>query len=329
MTPTTPKSVRARTLGHGGPSVTPVGFGAMGMSWAYTEATPDLRSYADVLRAAARHAADLDAPVLVDTADLYGPFTNERLVGATLAGRNDVVIATKGGLVVDDASAWAIHRDGRPEHLSAAVEGSLQRLAVDVLDLYYLHRVDDGLPLSEQWGALSDLVHQGKIRRLGLSEVTIEQVTEAHGQHPVSAVQSELSLWTRDHLPVVDWCRTNGAAFVAYAPLGRGYLTGRFTTATPLPAWDLRSVNPRFRVEARSANERVLRVIRAVAVRRDASPAQVALAWVLAQGDHVIPIPGTKRHDRLVENTAAARLRLTDIDLAELDALPPPFGDRS
>ena len=313
-----------RSLGAGGPLVGAIGFGAMGMSWAYTDPVPDTDRYLRVLR----HAIELGA-TLIDTADLYGPHTNEQLVGRALRGRRDeVVLATKGGLVADDPAAWAIRRDGRPEHLRAALDASLRRLGVGHVDLYYLHRVDETVQLAEQWGTLADLVAAGKTRRIGLSEVTVDQLNLAHAQYPVASVQSELSLWTREHAPVLAWCAEHGAAFTAYAPLGRGYLTGSLTPATSFPNTDFRASNPRFTPDARRANEQLLAAVRSVAARHGATPAQIALAWVLAQGQHVIPIPGTKRLERVEENLAAGALQLTADDLADLDALPEPAGNR-
>lgn len=190
-----------RRLGVDGPVVGAIGFGAMGMSWAYTDPDPDLDGYVRVIRAAVEHGA-----TLIDTADLYGPFTNEQLVGRAVAGcRDQVVLATKGGLVAEDPARWAIRRDGRPEHLRAALDASLRRLGVEYVDLYHLHRVDETIPLAEQWGALTDLVAAGKVRHIGLSEVTLDQLAAAHAQHPVTRVQSELSLWTREHLSVAAW----------------------------------------------------------------------------------------------------------------------------
>jgi len=237
------------------------------------------------------------------------------------------VLATKGGLVAEDPARWAIRRDGRPEHLRAALDASLRRLGVEHVDLYHLHRVDETIPLAEQWGALTDFVAAGKVRHIGLSEVTLDQLAAAHAQHPVTSVQSELSLWTREHLPVAAWCGVHGVAFTAYAPLGRGYLAGRVDPTRAFPATDFRAVNPRFTEQARTDNERLLAIVRAVAVRHG-HPRAGRLAWVLASGEHVIPIPGTKRLDRLTENLAAAHLQLTAADLDELDTLPAATGGR-
>jgi len=265
---------------------------------------------------------------MFDTADVYGPFTNERLVGRGLRGRaGEVVISTKAGLVIDEATGRS-RPNGDPAHLRASCDASLARLGVDVIDLCYLHRVDPAVPLEVSWDAMADLVLAGKVRALGLSEVTAGQVAEAHGIHPVAAVQSELSLWTRGPLDeVVPWCEANGALFAAYAPLGRGYLTGTLRSAAFEPD-DIRSGNPRFTAPAMERNQAILAVIERVARRHDASLAQVAIAWVLARGGHVVPIPGTKQVRYLEENCKAADLDLSPEDLAELDAAPQAVGER-
>jgi aryl-alcohol dehydrogenase-like predicted oxidoreductase len=265
---------------------------------------------------------------MFDTADVYGPFTNERLVGQALSGQaGDVVISTKAGLVTDDATGQSRPR-GDPAYIRAACDASLIRLGVDAIDLYYLHRVDPVVPLEVSWDAMADLVLAGKVRALGLSEVTAGQVASAHGIHPVAAVQSELSLWTRGPLDeIVPWCEANGALFVAYAPLGRGYLTGTVRSAEFQPD-DIRSGNPRFTAEAMDRNRAILTVIERVARSNGASLAQVAIAWVLAHGEHVVPIPGTKQVRYLEENCQAADLDLSPDDLAELDAAPSAVGAR-
>ncbi|MCW2640388.1 MAG: aldo/keto reductase [Dactylosporangium sp.] len=333
-----------RKLGNTGIEVGAVGLGCMGMSWAYQESCRDDDRSVEVIRAA------LDAGVtFLDTADIYGDGHNERLVGRAVGGRrSDAVIATKLGLVVDDLVTKAMHRDGSPAHVAAAVDASLRRLDTDVIDLYYLHRIDPAVPLADTWGAMAGLVRAGKVRHLGLSEVTVAEAAEAHRIHPVSAVQSELSLWTRDAfgdtgggavLPgdavvggrssgnIVQWCADNGAAFVPFAPLGRGFLSG--TVHSPnFEDSDFRASLPRFQRDALAANLRIVDVIRSVADRLGTTPAQVAIAWVLAQGEHVVPIPGTKNPRYLRENVAAADLVLSADDLAELAAVPAPTGSR-
>jgi aryl-alcohol dehydrogenase-like predicted oxidoreductase len=314
--------MRTRQVGGTGQSVGAVGLGCMGMSGVYGEAGRD-----DNASVAVIHEA-LDAGcTLIDTADVYGAGHNEELVGRALRDRRDeAFLATKCGLVVDSGAPGPA-RDGSPGHLREAVDSSLRRLHTDVIDLYYLHRVDDATPLQDSWGTMSEFVGQGKVRYLGLSEVTTEQAVQAADIHPVTAIQSEMSLWTRDAADVAAWCRENGAAFVPFSPLGRGFLTGT-VQVDALEDGDFRTRNPRFAAEAARANQRIVDTVRAVADRRSATPAQVALAWVLARGDHVIPIPGTKRSTYLRENLAAADLGLSDDDLSELDNLPAPVGAR-
>ncbi|WP_028062916.1 aldo/keto reductase [Solirubrobacter soli] len=301
-----------------------IGLGCMGMTWAYGAAERD-----EAESIATIHRAIELAVTLLDTADMYGPYTNEELVGRAIAGRRDeVVLATKCGLVVEDEAEYVLRKDGRPEHVRSAIEGSLRRLQTDFVDLYQLHRVDPEVPLEETWGAMAELVAAGKVGAIGLSEVSVDELERAHAIHPVASVQSEGSLWTRDAFAsVVPWCAEHGAAFLPFAPLGRGFLTGQLASQK-FPPGDFRKNNPRFQPDAMDANLALVEVVRAVAARHDATPAQVALAWLLAQGDHVIPIPGTKRRTRLEENAAAATLTLTAEDLAELDALPAPVGDR-
>ena len=311
-----------RTLGPGGPAVGAVGLGCMGMSWAYGAAERDDAQSREVLR----RALDLGV-TLIDTADVYGPFTNEELVGSGLRGRRDeAFLATKCGLVV--AADGGVVRNGRPEHVRAAIDASLQRLGTDRVDLWQLHRVDAEVPVEETWGAMAEQVAAGKALALGMSEVGVAELQRAHALHPVTTVQSELSLWTRDALPeVLPWCAANGAGFLPFSPLGRGFLTGTLAAGS-FDADDFRARNPRFTDQAMAANVALLEVVRAVAERRGATPAQVALAWVLAQGEHVVPIPGTKKVGYLEQNAAAADVRLTPEDLAELDALPAPEGAR-
>ena len=239
------------------------------------------------------------------------------------------MLATKGGLVADRSSERpSISRNGRPEHLRAALDASLRRLRTDHVDLYQLHRTDPDVPVEESWGVLAEAVGAGKALAIGMSEATVEELERAHAVHPVASLQSELSLWTRGALEdVLPWCAQHGAAFVPFAPLGRGFLTGAITAAS-FEDTDLRAGNPRFTGEAVEANLAIVERVRAVADRHDASPGQVALAWILAQGEHVVPIPGTKRIAYLEENTAAAHLELGADDLAELDALPAAVGDR-
>ena len=251
-------------------------------------------------------------------------------MGKAIAGRRDeVFLATKCGLVVEDKATYRFGRDGSPAHVREACDESLSRLGVDALDLYYLHRIDPNVPVEETWGAMAELVAAGKVRRLGISEAKVDELERVSRIHPVAAVQSELSLWTRDYLhDVVPWCAAHGAAFVAFAPLGRGFLTGKIGADARFDASDFRSKLPRFSSDAVAENQRLVDAVRAVAAGRGVTPAQVALAWVLSRGEHVLAIPGTQRRKYLEENLAAADLALTDSDLAELDAIPAPAGAR-
>ena len=312
--------MQQRSLGAG-PVVGAVGLGCMGMSWAYGSEQRD----DDVSVHVVRRALDLGV-TLIDTADVYGPHTNEQLVGRALQGRRDeAVLATKVGLLVGPDG---IVRDGRPEHVREGIDASLQRLGVEAVDLWQLHRVDERVPVEETWGAMAEAVQAGKVRYLGMSEVGVAELERAHAVHPVTTVQSELSLWTRDPLAeVLPWCAANGAGFLPYSPLGRGFLTGT-VTAESFGRDDFRAGLPRFTEQAMAQNRTIVEQVRAVAERVGATPAQVALAWVLAQGDHVVPIPGTKRVRYLEENAAAADVVLSADDLATLDALPQPTGAR-
>lgn len=317
------RTPETRTLGANGPSVGSIGLGCMPLSFGYVDAPS-----ADDPIELVHRAIDLGV-TFFDTADVYGPFTNEEAVGDALRGRRDeVTLATKVGLVVGPNGGYPLSNDARPERIATEIDASLRRLGTDHVDLYYLHRVDPGVPLEDTWGALAGLVASGKVSAIGLCEVDVSQLERAQAIHPVAAVQSELSLWTRDALPeVVPWCEANGAAFVPFSPLGRGFLTGTITEAT-FDAADFRSSNPRFTSEAVEANRSIVNAIRAVGDRVGATPAQVAIAWTLAQGRHVVPIPGTKRIRYLEENAAAAGTVLDAQDLASLDSLPEASGTR-
>jgi aryl-alcohol dehydrogenase-like predicted oxidoreductase len=326
--------MRTTTLGSNGPEVGVIGLGCMGMTHSYDLETPrdDARSVAVIHR-----ALDLGM-TLIDTADAYGPYTNEELVGRALAGgyRERAVLATKVGLVSDSVhaanpggSSPGAARNGRPEHVRESIDGSLRRLGTDYVDLYQLHRVDPQVPLEETWGAMAEAVAAGKARHLGLSEVTAQEIRQAQAVHPVSSVQSELSLWTRDALAeVLPYCRQQGIAFLPFAPLGRGFLTGRFTSVGDLPRDDFRRGLPRFQQDALRANLAIVGRIREIASQAGATPAQVALAWVLTQGPYVVPIPGTKTPSYLADNAGAADLELSAAELAGLDALPAAAGTR-
>lgn len=305
-----PRVVGDRTVG-------PVGLGCMPMSHAYTlEECDDAASIRVVHR-----ALDLGV-VLFDTADIYGPYTNERLLGRALRDRRDeAMIATKAGLVPDGDR---LARDGRPAHIRRACDASLTRLGTDRIDLLQLHRVDPEVPIEETWGAMSGLVTAGKVRTLGISHATVDDLARAHAVHPVAALQVELSIWERAPLgALLPWCARHGAAVLAFSPLGRGYLTGALRTSRFGPR-DSRIRDPRFTETAMTANQVIVAGVRRVAGRHGATPAQVALAWALAQGPHVVPIPGTKKTRWLEENVRAAAVRLSATDLHELDALPEP-----
>jgi aryl-alcohol dehydrogenase-like predicted oxidoreductase len=275
---------------------------------------------------------------LVDTADVYGPYTNEELVGRALAGghRERAVLATKVGLTADTPAAASrttnspgMGRNGRPEHVRASIDASLQRLRTDDVDLYQLHRVDPEVPLEETWGAMAEVVAAGKARAVGLCEVTVEEIRRAQAVHPVTSVQSELSLWTRDPLDeVVPYCEEQGLAFLPFSPLGRGFLVGRVSSADQLSETDFRRGLPRFQQDALQVNLAIVDRVRQVAEQVGVSPAQVALAWVLHQGRYVVPIPGTKTRRYLADNAGAADVRLGERELADLDALPAPQGAR-
>jgi aryl-alcohol dehydrogenase-like predicted oxidoreductase len=302
--------------------VSRIGLGAMGMSMAYEGGpTDDAESIRTVHRA-------LDLGVtLIDTAEIYGPFVNEELIGRAISGRRDeVVLATKFGLV-SHAGGGPGNLDSSPANIRAAVEGSLRRLGTDRIDLYYQHRVDPRTPIEETVGALGELVAQGKIRHIGLSEAWIGTIRRAHAVHPVTALQSEYSLWTRDpEGELLAVLRELGIGFVAYSPLGRGFLTGSLTSAAELTDSDSRKGHPRFTPDAFEQNLRIAEETKAVAAEVGATPAQVALAWLLAQGEGIAPIPGTRRRSRLEENVAADDVVLTPEQVQRLTAVPPAVG---
>jgi aryl-alcohol dehydrogenase-like predicted oxidoreductase len=312
------------TLGTNGPQIGRIGLGLMGMSAFYTgNSTDDAGSIRTIHRA-------LELGVtLLDTAEIYGPYTNEELLGRALAGRRDeAVIATKFGTI--------LHRqnderglDGSPENVRLSIEGSLRRLGTDYIDIYYQHRMDPGTPVEDTVGALAELIQEGKLRHYGLSEAAPATIRRAHAVHPVTALQTEYSLWSRDPeaeiLPVV---RELGIGFVPYSPLGRGFLTGTIRSVDQLDESDFRRQNPRFEGDNLEANIRIVEQVDAVANEIGAKPGQVALAWLLAQGDDLAPIPGTKRVSYLEENVAADAIELSPAQLATLDGLSAPVGDR-
>ncbi|WP_067966129.1 aldo/keto reductase [Nocardiopsis trehalosi] len=311
------------TLGDSGPEVGVIGLGCMGMTHGY-----DPHGRDDDVSVSVIHRA-LDIGVnLLDTADVYGPYTNEELVGRALADRRErAVLATKVGLEQDGSGGMV--RNGRPEHVRASIDASLRRLRTDHVDLYQLHRVDPDVPLEETWGAMAEAVAAGKARALGLSEAGIGDIERAMAVHPVASVQSELSLWSREALAdVVPFCEANGIAFLPFSPLGRGFLAGRFRSADDLPADDWRSTTPRFQADAIDANQAITEAITRIGERVGGTAAQVSLAWLRAQGRYVIPIPGTKTPRYLDANAGAADIKLGAAELAELDALPEAVGAR-
>jgi len=309
--------MKKRTLGQG-LQVSELGLGCMGMSEFYG-ATDETESMATIHRA-------LELGInLLDTADIYGPFKNEELVGRAIRGRrDDVVIATKFGNV-RDTQGQSLGIRGDPEYVRQACDASLKRLGVDHIDLYYQHRVDTKVPIEDTVGAMAELVRAGKVRHLGLSEAAPETIRRAHATHPITALQTEYSLWTRDveENDVLSTVRELGIGFVAYSPLGRGFLTGRFKTFDDLPADDFRRSNPRFQGENFERNLDLVREVERLARDKGATPGQLALAWVLARGEEIVPIPGTKHVRYLEENVGATRIELSSDEIARLDNMIP------
>jgi aryl-alcohol dehydrogenase-like predicted oxidoreductase len=312
-----------RTLGAQGLEVSAEGLGCMGMTHAY--GSGDERSGLETI-----HRALELGITLLDTAEVYGPYTNEELVGRAVAGRRDQFeIATKFGFVIDPEQPSDRSVDGRPENVRRACEGSLRRLGVDHIDLYYQHRSDPSVPVEETVGAMAELVEAGKVRYLGLSEASVETIRRAHATHPITAVQSEYSLWTRDpEGEVLATLRELGIGLVAYSPLGRGFLTGQIRSLGDLPDDDWRRTNPRFQEQALRENLRLADRVTELAEDRGITPAQLALAWVMAKGEDVVPIPGTKSPRRLEENAEAADVKLSAGDIEELDGAISPEAVR-
>ena len=319
--------MQKRKLGKSNLEVSALGLGCMGMSMSYGPPR-DKQQMISLL-----HAAVDRGITFFDTAEVYGPFTNEELVGEALAPyRAQVVIATKFGFKIDPKERRQAGLDSRPEHIREAAEGSLKRLKTDVIDLYYQHRVDPNVPIEDVAGTVKDLIHQGKVKHFGLSEAGVQTIRRAHAVQPVTALQNEYSLWFRepekDVLPTVEEL---GIGFVPYSPLGRGFLTGKINENTTFDSSDFRNKLPRFTAQARKANQAVVDLLGKIAKRKNATPAQIALAWLLAQKPWIVPIPGTTKLERLEENIGAVSIQLTPDDLHEIDSAAskiPVQGER-
>jgi aryl-alcohol dehydrogenase-like predicted oxidoreductase len=308
--------MQKRRLGTRGPEVSAVGLGCMGMSFSYGPA-PDRQEMISLLRSAVELGI-----TFFDTAEAYGPFVNEELVGEALTPFHEqVVIATKFGFALDPTSEREpVGVDSRPEHIRSVAEGSLKRLNVDAIDLFYQHRVDRAVPIEDVAGAVRDLIQEGKVKHFGLSEAAAGTIRHAHAVQPVTAVQSEYSLWTRGpEAEVMPTLEELGIGFVPFSPLGRGFLTGKIDANTTFDSSDFRTTLPRFTPKARDANQGLIDLLRTIGDRRGGTPARIALAWLLAQQPWIVPIPGTTKLDRLEENIGAAEVELTSEDLAEID----------
>ncbi|MGE8149952.1 aldo/keto reductase [Pseudomonas vancouverensis] len=312
--------MQTRQLGKNGPQVSAIGLGCMGMTDFYTTGTDTREATATLHRA-------LELGVnLLDTADMYGPHTNEELIGKAIAGkREQVFLASKFGIVRDPANPTARGVNGRPEYIRQAIDGSLKRLGVETLDLYYQHRIDPNVAIEETVGAMAELVAAGKVRYLGLSEASVATLERAHKVHPISALQSEYSLWSRDQEEngCLAACQRLGIAFVPYSPLGRGFLTGALKSPEDFAADDYRRFSPRFQGENFAKNLLLVQQVQALAAQKGVTAGQLALAWVLAQGDYLIPIPGTKQRKYLEENVAALQVTLSPEELRALEAIFP------
>lgn len=314
--------MQQRKLGTNGPLVSALGLGCMGMSDFYSTGYDEQEAIATLHRA-------LELGVtLLDTADMYGPHTNEQLIGKAIKGKRDqVFLATKFGIVRDPADPTARGVSSKPDYIRRSVEGSLQRLGVETIDLYYQHRVDPTVPIEEVVGTLADLIQEGKIRHIGLSEASVATLERAHQVHPITALQTEYSLWSRDaEQGQLAACQRLGIGFVAYSPLGRGFLTGAIQSIEDLAADDFRRDNPRFQGENFARNLELVTKVSELARQKGVTPSQLALAWVMAQGENIVPIPGTKRRRYLEENVSAAEITLSEQELAAIEAVFPQTG---
>src|SRR5476649_782640 len=308
--------MKKRVLGKNGLEVSAIGFGCMGLDFAYGHSLSRPEGVA-LIRAAVDRGV-----TFLDTAEVYGPFTNEETVGEALAPvRERVVIATKFGFRIDAAAGRQIGMDSRPENIRAVAEASLKRLKTDVIDLFYQHRVDPNVPIEEVAGAVKELIAQGKVKHFGLSEAGVQTIRRAHAVQPVTALQSEYSLWWREpEAEILPALEELGIGFVPFSPLGKGFLTGKIDESTKFDSTDFRNTVPRFSPENRKANQAVVDLVGAIAAQKGVSPAQLALAWVLAQRPWIVPIPGTTKLHRLEENVAAAAIELSDEDLREIES---------
>ncbi|KZD20810.1 aldo/keto reductase [Tardiphaga robiniae] len=307
--------MKTRKLGRSGLEVSAIGLGCMGMSFGYGPPA-DTTEMTALIRAAVERGV-----TFFDTAEVYGPFTNEELVGAALAPvRDQVVIATKFGFRLDPATGQQVGLDSRPAHIREVAEASLKRLKIDAIDLFYQHRVDPDVPIEDVAGAVKDLITEGKVKHFGLSEPGVTTIRRAHAVQPITAIQSEYSLWTRSpEKEVLPTLEELGIGFVPYSPLGKGFLTGAMNESTTLDSGDFRNILPRFTPEARKANQALVDLLGEIAGRKQATPAQIALAWLLAQKPWIVPIPGTTKLHRLEENLGAAVVELTAGDLQDID----------
>ncbi len=307
--------MKTRALGNSNLEVSALGFGCMGLNFSYSSSLTKTESVSLI-----RQAVDLGV-TFFDTAEVYGPFTNEEIVGEALRPcRDRVVIATKFGFAIDPKTGKQSGLDSRPEHIREVCEGSLKRLGVEVIDLFYQHRVDPNVPIEDVAGAVKGLIQEGKVKHFGLSEPGAQTLRRAHAAHPVTAVQNEYSLWTRgpETNGILQTCEELGIGFVSYSPLGKGFLTGTMSKETKIGDNDFRKILPRFTPEAMQKNQALIELLKRIATEQKATPAQVALAWLLAQKPWIVPIPGTTKPNRLVENLGATEITLTALDLAEI-----------